>query len=767
MSARRSAPRAAVIAATLLAALAPLAIPSAASADFSAPALLSGAQALTLGTRSLQFAVPLQFEDAEGPAFAQEGGYVAFRGSLAGITGVYRRNLQSGEVALVAGEPPPGETEGFPSAPDATAPSISADGRYIAFTSAATLVPVCGTSAAAEPAEAKSGCEPEADRGCPQVYVRDMGPPGDPTAPTTPDAYTLVSARNGSGEGLTYAPTCQGGSATRLALAGAQAAAGAALSATGEEVAFTILSSSNLDGSCSAPPSSTCTTEASQVVVRDLVLKTTTLVSATPAGLPTPGGGAYPSTASEPEVSLTGSQPSASSAAISGDGSTVAWEGTNVPEQVPDANDVSAGMASDGGPAFEVEPLWRRVADGPNAQTRRLLAGAGLEFYAFGITNLGEAHPPVRGGALALEPQAQDEFIAPVLSEEGHTVATIANAFTAANEDSYAFVGATLAPPPEAYVVHVDDDPASPPQVTPLTATPDYAIARALFDGVGEIAISRDGSRVAFNTRRVSFALAPPNLTSPPAPETTYAYTYLVDLGTGIMQRVANGYEGSPPDGEPGLLSLAGDDLSLTFASAASNLFYGDGTPGASQVYLTRETPPSSELAPESVSPAPALSLPEPAWVLGATATPERDGSVLIDADVPGAGALDVLADAQLPATPARKDSHVGGRAQASERAKTHRTAAQAVRVVLVTRTVSRGALASANPGQLQVRLRAASSYDGLVDGADGLYVVLHLSFRSPGHATLVQALAVTLHDRLSTRAKKRTAVRRGSGAHR
>lgn len=750
-------------AAVVLTALVLLGFPAAVRAEFTTPTLLSGAQALQIGSGSVVFPQPLQFEEAEAPAFAREGSYVVFRGALAGIPGLYRRDLQTGEVALVAGEAPAGHAEALPAAPDASAPSISAEGRYIAFTSAATLVPICGTPAAAQPDQAAAGCEPEADRGCPQVYVRDMGQPGVPTSPATPGAFTLVSARDGSGEGLTYSG-CHDEPSPQLTLAGAQVATGVALSANGREVAFTVLSPSNLDGSCTASTSPTCSTEASQVAVRDTETKSTTLVTVTPSGQPTPGGGAYPSTVSEHLVRLVGVQPGASSAAISADGSAVAWEGTNVPAQVLTATDVSEGMARSGGPASEVEPLWRRVGDGPLAETRRLLAGAGLNFYGFAKTNLGEGEPPVRGGALAYEPQEQDEFIPPAISEHGETVATIANAFTPANEASYEFVSARLVPPAEAYVVHVSNDPAVAPDVTPLTATPNYAIARALYGGVSDIAISPDGSHVAFNTRRVSFALAPPNLISTPVAEADNAYTYSIDLTTGIMQRVATGYEGSPPDGAPSLISLAGDDLSLTFASAASNLIYGDGAPGASQVYLTQEVPPPSELALESISAEPMLPMPAPAWVLSATATPQKNGAVLVDAQVPGAGKLDVLAQAQLPA------KHGPGKVR---RARGTVRKASVARAKLVTRTIARGLITTGVASELQLRMRAASAYRGLVSARSGLYVVLRVSFTAPGHQMLVRQIPVTLRDSDSSKArgyrkaaKKSAAARPGSGAH-
>ena len=171
------------------------------------------------------------------------------------------RIFRAGELELVAA----GEHTG--------APSISGEGRYVSFTTDD------------EPA---SG---HAIGGCSSVYVRDMDQPLD-----TPGAFTLASARNGSDESLTYQPPPPG----QNRFCGSATAARVALSADGRKVAFTVLSPSNLSGSCTSegqPPVITCPTPPNQVVVRDLDAHITTLASVTRASLgetpqPVPGGGA-------------------------------------------------------------------------------------------------------------------------------------------------------------------------------------------------------------------------------------------------------------------------------------------------------------------------------------------------------------------------------------------------------------------------------------------------------------------------------------------
>ncbi|MCL2769503.1 MAG: hypothetical protein FWD42_05255, partial [Solirubrobacterales bacterium] len=676
------------------------------------------------------------------PAFSQVGRYVVFRGSLAGAYGVYRRDLQSGRVVMVAGasraEVHASISESAIGAPDAAGPSVSADGRYVAFTSAAVLDP-----------------EDDTGSGCPQVYVRDMDLPA-----SQPGAYTLVSALNGESTGLKYAARCPPSSPRELAIGGAQAASGVAISADGDRVVFTVLDRSNLTSEEKGEP----TTPPRQVAVRDLAARTTTLVSATPAGQPVAGGGAYPSLESEPEGRILleppREQPTASSAAISADGSTVAWEGTNIPEQVPSATEVTAAMVRLGGPGKEVEPLWRRVADGSAAVTRRLLAGAGLNFYFFGYTDI-ENSGPVEAGALVMFGR---EFLPPALSADGRSVAVLADAPTKVGEEDYFNDPArqkngTPVPPTDAYLLQVPDRASAPVQVRALTATPSFAAQNIREQGVGDIAISPDGSRVAFNTIRTYFALASPTLTSPPAEEVNYAYTYEVNVPLDTLQQVTSTYSGLPPNGNPTLLSFAGDGHSLALASTAANLFYGDGTPGASQVYLVHENPEPAQVAAQGTSPAPTAAPPQTPWTLSATGTAEPDGSVLLDAQVPGAGRLAARAGAQLPAASgprlARGLRRRARGARAHRRGKAKPRSGGAVTVPL--RTIAQGALAAGGPSELVLRLRASARYRALVNAGRGLYCILKVTFAAPGHAALDREIPVTMRRLARNGSRRRT----------
>jgi hypothetical protein len=695
--------------------------PTAARAEFTLSTLVSGNR-------------QLQFGEANAPAFAADGDYVVFQGVLADVPGVYRRDLQTGEVGLVAGgaatstEPCVTTTQDQFAACDAAAPSVSADGRYVAFTTTADLEPASAAGEVVEPA---------GDRGCPEVYVRDMD-----LQPGTPGAYTLASALNSTREGIAYLGGCAASTSSGFALAGAQAAPGVALSADGREVVFTVFSYSNLGASsgCVAPgtpPEYPQCTPPSQVAVRDLETSTTTLVSVTPDGEATPGGGAYPSTSSERYLHSE-EQTAGSRAAISADGSTVAWEGTNVPAQVPSATEIAgdvrtteAGQSKTGS---EVEPLWRRVADGSEAVTKRLLAGAGLDFYPSYV----EPGRPVEAGAGGLA--------APALSADGHTVAMISAAPSPSAEATLVGLNATSVPA-DAYVVRVEGS-AAVPSISRLTEVGDYAAAPAALGTVEDIAISADGTRVAFDTDRTQFELPSLSLVSPPSTYTSLLETYVASLQRGTLQRVTSTYDGAEPNGNAGLLSFSGDGQTLAFASGATNLFFGDAVTASSEVYLASELPSSVEVTPQLIGAAPAAVRETAPWLLDVSASVSADGSVLVQAQVPGAGRLAVSAGAQLP--PAARRSTGGHtrkavRATVAKRQRGKRKKAKANGGTAVpTRTVARGTLSARAPSELRLRLRVSAPYRALVDSGSGLYAVLRVTFSAPGHKTLVEEIPVT-----------------------
>lgn len=111
------------------------------------------------------------------PAISADGRYVAFCAELGGKEGIFREQLETGQVLPVAVSPigfAPCKSESS-RVQVASAPSISADGRYVSFDTTASLV------------------EEDTDKAG-DVYVADMD--------SSPPTYQLVSAVSGGEEPL-------------------------------------------------------------------------------------------------------------------------------------------------------------------------------------------------------------------------------------------------------------------------------------------------------------------------------------------------------------------------------------------------------------------------------------------------------------------------------------------------------------------------------------------------------------------------------------
>jgi hypothetical protein len=722
MSARRLTPTLVLVAALLCW---PACQRSAAEATFSPFALATGDPAHGL-----------QAEYAYEPAVAADGEYVAFTGVVASKPGVYRKDLATGELATVA----LGTGTG--------APSISADGRYVSFTTSDDPL---------------TGGEPTPP-GCTQVYRRDMD-----AGATEPAAYAVASALNGPGdEPLTYA-----GSGKENCPGGGSASAGrVALSADGSEVAFTVIGQSNLTAEPTEPPGAT-PTPPEQVAVRNFGTDSTTLVSVTQSSLgrapqPVPAGATLSGSPSlEGVLRKEGGEielgQAASTAAISADGSTVAWMGVNIAAQAPVGNLPHIGEYVDS----YAEPLWRRIAEGPAAPTRRVLAGDDAS---------APSCPPSCAGGLALEwgeefvdttnykgagpaygsyiSDAESGFtsvydVTPQLSADGMQVAILSTQPDYGHLPNIAGQKNLKKPPTaNAFVVDMTPGLTREQAITRLTewASPDFSNPE-LDGGIGQIALSADGTRVAFTTERVAFPLAPPVLVTPPVNQAETPQLYEANLQAGTLALVSQGYNGEPANHEGGGIkeaALSGDGKVLALASGSSNLAFGAVNEG-SDVFVTDEIDSPAVAGVQSVTPLPPGPAGEADWSISATAR-GSDGVLLIDVSVPGAGRLTASANASVPSTVA-VSSRLG---KGATRPRVRRTspvrsarasAGPRTVTVIATRQVAHAASTAVGGGLVQLRLTPSSRYSSLVYDKGGLYATIVVTFLAPGHPGLAQTL--------------------------
>lgn len=776
--AARSHPLATAVACALASALLVASVPARAGADVFGPIGLASEGSLGGGA-------PEQAEYAHDAAISGNGRYVAFDGSFGGPTGVWRHDLATGAIEQVAGG-------------DAELPSISDSGRYISFTSTEDLVP-------------------EDDPSGPNVWVRDMDPgPGEPE-------YILASAVDGSSKGLTYEyaePEREEPQFGSVAIG---------RSALGENshgelvVAFVTTAVSNLvrypqkekeeeeKGETPKPH-----TPKLQVAVRYLGTEETMLVSGTydPAegqttdepvadegyGAVYPGAGLgfgpVPANARWREAPPPG-------ASISADGSTVAWLGEDVGEQVR--------MLSEETPSpLYTEPLWRRIAPGSQTPTERVTGGSEPGNPA--CVSSGEiALPPLEAQSptdpcqgpfrvqLAAQNQSrgvwaspnggESDFV-PRLSADGYTVAFVASALPVGIGIGF---GEEYAEHADLYVANMHPGLTRAQALTPVTAI--AGVGDAAAEPITDFDISSDGEQVAFTTRRTDFPLGSPAFVSTPAATPGESELFDADLGDDTLTRVTHGYEEGPSFQPHGSLLQCGggndedvycenytegaqspsfsDGSLIAFSSTASNLVFGDGnTPPAgpfdgSDAFVVERETFSSLPTPQYVSPAPQPPL-APAWSLGVTALSRHDGSVLLYVQTPGAGAVragaqsSVVVESDRAAHSARHARPSASHARATAEGEAE---ADEVRAV-ATRTVATRTANADGAGLTTLTLPLPPRYAALARARGGLSAMVTVTFTAAGHHTLHDSIPVTFVRKVKrSKAHPRKKARNGSSS--
>lgn len=665
-----------------------------------------------------------QAEGAGSPAISADGRYVAFVGSFNGVSGVWRKELGENEtLTLVAGTD---SQDAALSAPDAGAPSISGEGRYVSFT----------TTKALDPAD-------DPGKGCSSVYVRDTQVPIG-----QPGAYMLASALNGSSEGITYAgsnaagESCPGG--------GSAAAGRVALSDEHKElkVAFTVIGQSDLTTGVGGAVE----TPSAQVAVRDLDTDTTTLVSQTMSSLgstpqPVPQGAAFSDEAARSPIG-------ASSAAISADGSTVAWLGVEIPSQAPasDALAREGGDAPYGYPDEYAEPLWRHIEDGPDAPTRRVTGGddplcgcAGPLATDFdpGLQTPGEDVGPEFGTYMAINSsnlgnvQAFYENITPQLSADGEMVAFLSTAPDTGEEPI--IPGKNYVLTTNAFVANMAAGLSRTQALTRLTGWASNNFNDPASTGqIESIAISPEGTRVAFSTERIGFPLSPPALITPALGQAGAHQLYVANLVAGTLSLASYGYNGEPANENVVTPSFSANGGPLAFSSSATNLVYGAYN---SNIFVTSEISSPAVAGVQQLGPLHANPLVTPRRELLASTQPGPHGSVLVYVSVPGAGTLKASATAEVPVSVAvlAKGKH----------------ARKGKRTILRSRVVASAKGIATHEGTVELKLTSARAYQSLVESHNGLYATIGLSFASSGEKTLTSTVQAAFHGTPAKPAKK------------
>jgi WD40-like Beta Propeller Repeat len=546
-------------------------------------------------------------KQAEPPGTIREGG-------------IFRYDRVTGQLQLVASgnlvESDEGPSPGTVLLRGAANPSVSAEGRYIAFSSAERLIPRRSLDA---------GGEHEANV---QVYVRDMD-----KAPDEAGAYTLVSSPDGVERPAVFAPPSE---APAGGNPGAEIWPNTSISVSGEsadpdiDVIFRTEAESNLmNGKDVATP-------AHQLFVRDLQSNSTTLLSRNDE-------------TGEPVKSPEGaSGPVLGPASISADGSTVSWVSTDATEQTHFLRWEHA---------TSVEPyyLWRRWRE-PGALTRRITGVVDLDDPECTPAMQEEPLPdsPTATGPCygpLTEPESRKTSIArsaPVLSANGYTVAFLASTGLRPQD---------LSKPSrlDVFVTSMLPGVSRKAGTSELTLAANGSGGRSL-GSIESLALSADGSTIAFTTTRDLFVLPEPAPIGSFSPEPEQSELYVIHLRADTLERAVLSEEGGeldgPVEGEP---TLTSDGSTLAFVAGAPNLFRDDfhnhGFRDAFVASLQAPTGTAEEFAGVDSIPA--------GFVLAGTASPElgvsvkrgRGGEVILLVETPSAGTITARAKGTIVAT--------------------------------------------------------------------------------------------------------------------
>lgn len=505
--------------------------------------------------------------------------------------GVLRFDLQTRALEKVADGSFMRESDGALLHRGAANPSISADGRYVAFSTTLPLVP----------ADLNDNSD---------VYVRDMTvplQPGGTCLPGPPCAYELASARDGGTVPASYGPPQFPVPGSNP---GAEASRGVAISADGRKVVFRTEAPTDLPASASADVA------AGQVFLRDLDARTTTLVTRTSAG-GEPAGGAL-------------------GAALSGDGTTVAWTGSRAPSQTR----FLEGENTD--PNFTYY-LWRRVADGPAALTRRITGAADPDdaaclpgFNFFNQTATGPCFGPLT------DPEALRTSIAsqlPALSADGRTVAFVTGAGPRPNATS----GTGL----DLFVTEMTPGLSRKQATVELTRDP-ANFDPATSSPIGSVAMSAGGRYLALTTVRTDFSLPALRLLGTVRTVPNVRELFVVDLQERTLERISRSTAGGEIDGDVQTgATLSADGSRVAFSSFAGNLFRGDANQRADAFVATRVAAGGGEGSVDQGTGSTSTEVRRGGPRLLVRARSRANGVVVLTISVPAAGKIKATATAR------------------------------------------------------------------------------------------------------------------------
>lgn len=503
--------------------------------------------------------------------------------------GIYRYDTQTGQSALVA-YGFPSTSVGFTPLSGAENASISADGRYVLFDSN-RLFP-------SDPVDKTQ-----------HLYIRDMTKPVDDAS-----SYSMPV---GDTPAMSVGPHALSNDGTHLIWQAANTLDDGTANPNLLTVYWTDLSTGQ------TLPVSVQYDQSSQTMNPNAPLTDAANAWSPPEGVST----------SDEE-----------NAVLSGDGTTVAWY-----SQDPEADTrQAAGEATSN--FITAGVVWRRLADGDRAVTRRVTSPDDDEnpdcTAATPVTR--EPTPPGPCDNPLLDTAASLGTFGTRLglSDDGQKVVVLAEGHAR---------GSQIQPTDDLYEVGMfpGQDPVK--TIVPLTQVlpggePGAPLAADSNGPIEAATISGNGRYVVFVTKRILFPIDPPTQIGAFPTFVGTDQLYLIDLQTQQIQLLSVTPSGAEQDAGPSGMGssapvVSDDGGTVAFLSAADNLAPGDAN-GETDAFMVQQAPAGAstdqtgpqvdQLAPTAPDPA-----PQPDWSLQVDSVSSApDGSVTLTLEPPAAGSV-------------------------------------------------------------------------------------------------------------------------------
>lgn len=516
------------------------------------------------------------------------------------VGGLFRTNLATGSVELVANGDRRRESDDALLFRGAQNPSVSDDGRFVSFATGEPLVP-------------------EDTNGNIDVYVRDMAVPS-----TAPGAFELISVKDGGTTPASYLPPDPAFDFPGRN-PGTDTARATAMSGDGRLVLFRTAQNVVSD----LPDRATEETPELQLFVRDRQAGTTTLVTRDRESGEPVGGALGPF-------------------GVSADGSAVIWTGRNAAQQT------KFQLGESTNPATE-HFMWRRIADGPAAVTRRVTALSDPDDPACppdqpfidSPSATGPCYGPLTPGTAGGGTLQQ----LPAISRDGWTLTFLHDANPRGSNSG----GANLD------LFQTSMAPGQTRKSSTVELTREGVGLSSIGAPIDGLAMSRDARYAVITTPRTTFVLPVLRQLTPPRADALTRELYLVDLQERTIERMLSSFTGGDANGSAfSALSVDETARRTVFISGATNLFFGDANGQPDAFVIERRDAPPPE-APDPPDPEPVLELPplvddtsddpEPPArrLIVFTQRGKRFGEVRLVVSVPARGSLTATVRGRLP----------------------------------------------------------------------------------------------------------------------